>query len=295
MPIQCEITHLKFRNLQGHVKKTMHTYSSSEQQHYSSSSNKKPPSPSPRRRVPSSGPLSSPSTVRKLSPGPRDRKPDYGMMTSSYNYSYSTNMQSDPEPIVQPTPSPAPPIRDGVPTGVSYYNKYHSTHTHQSQRQTSPLPPPATFPSGSTPRPSTQPSPLVTQTPPTRVDELMTELSEFDSSIQHTGFVEPVTKPRDPSPEPYRPYREPSPVRPSPVIKQSSTPGPAVYYPPGEMFTNTKAKSEVSLDNGRGRARGQYAHKSKDKGKYSAEEGKQGAAVVPICLPLCCAAPCVIM
>jgi hypothetical protein len=46
-------------------------------------------------------------------------------------------------------------------------------------------------------------------------------------------------------------------------------------------------------------AQGQYfsASYAREKGMQSKEESgeKGGAAVIPICLPLCCAAPCVIM
>ena len=108
--------------------------------------------------------------------------------------------------------------------------------------------------------------------------------------------------------------REPSPVKPvvtgygGPVgpTKQPSTPGPAVYYPPGDLFASTKVESssEVShpvnttLDttaSSRGRAKVRAEYGYKEKGRYSEGENKQGSAVVPICLPLCCAAPCVIM
>ena len=48
--------------------------------------------------------------------------------------------------------------------------------------------------------------------------------------------------------------REPSPVK--PAVKQPSTPGPAVYYPPGELFSSSRtdggngcppAASEISI------------------------------------------------
>ena len=109
--------------------------------------------------------------------------------------------------------------------------------------------------------------------------------------------------------------RQPSPQRPA---KQPSTPGPAVYYPPGEMFSSTKARND-SLASGNGAGPGQVVvthtttleegsgggkgkakskYRAKEKGRYTeshSEGGKQGAAVIPICLPFGCAAPCVIM
>ena len=107
--------------------------------------------------------------------------------------------------------------------------------------------------------------------------------------------------------------REPSPVK--PAVKQPSTDGPAIYYPPGELFSSTRidgaeirantpqGDADVTLANatldtsassrGRAKARAEYGYK--EKGRYEDGSSKQGAAVVPICLPLCCAAPCVIL
>ena len=43
--------------------------------------------------------------------------------------------------------------------------------------------------------------------------------------------------------------------------------------------------------------KGRGERRNKDRAHDRGAEGrdKQGAAVIPICLPLCCAAPCVIM
>ena len=116
--------------------------------------------------------------------------------------------------------------------------------------------------------------------------------------------------------------REPSPVK--PAVKQPSAPGPAVYYPPGELFSSTRIDGGTGNGNGgseistsgppavdpnatlanttmetsassRGRAKARAEYGYKEKGRYQDAESKQGAAVVPICLPLCCAAPCVIL
>jgi len=70
-----------------------------------------------------------------------------------------------------------------------------------------------------------------------------------------------------------------------------NTAGPPVYYPTGDLYTK---KEEMS-----GEEAGEYfsASYAREKGsKYREEKGeKGGAAVIPICLPLCCAAPCVIL
>ncbi|KAK4872780.1 hypothetical protein RN001_014809 [Aquatica leii] len=69
--------------------------------------------------------------------------------------------------------------------------------------------------------------------------------------------------------------------------------GPPVYYPPGEMFLK---KEEGG---GAWRAEGAMARES-GRYKYEAESSSKskamgGAAVVPVCLPLCCGLPCTIL
>ena len=204
--------------------------------------------------------------------------------------------------------------------GQSYYSKYQSNYS-SNQRNLSP----ASFPTCPSPSPNRGPS---VQAPPKKVDDLLTELSEFDPSIQPTTFQEPpthrvtttkYTADEDDFSANSRRGREPSPIRPvKKPAPASSTPGPAVYYPPGELFSSTRNDSadcapssaitpangnqqvevshtmESSGSRGRAEMRAEYGYKSKS--RYS-ETGdtKQGAAVVPICLPLCCAAPCVIL
>ena len=62
----------------------------------------------------------------------------------------------------------------------------------------------------------------------------------------------------------------------------------------GNQQVEVSHTMESSGSRGRAEMRAEYGYKSKS--RYS-ETGdtKQGAAVVPICLPLCCAAPCVIL
>jgi len=81
-----------------------------------------------------------------------------------------------------------------------------------------------------------------------------------------------------------QPYRAASPP------EKASKAAPPVYYPP--EFKAATAQSKASTV---------PSKDSKDSGKIlkqipaDDDDKKQGAAVVPICLPLCCAAPCVIM
>lgn len=87
--------------------------------------------------------------------------------------------------------------------------------------------------------------------------------------------------------------------------------GPPVYYPPNhEMFTTKqneaawRAQARRSVycwifdltfwlfQGGYAHASGKYSYEKESKSKSSS---KSGGAVVPVCLPLCCAMPCTIM
>ena len=69
------------------------------------------------------------------------------------------------------------------------------------------------------------------------------------------------------------------------------------FHKSGDLFT--KNKEDVKAREAELSAQGQYfsASYAAERGARSKEESgeKGGAAVIPICLPLCCAAPCVIM
>merc|ERR1719510_347025 len=260
---------------------TANEYSTNTSSEYN---RQKPPSPSPTRR--NRTPVMMPSPVppaRRTSPSPARR---------------TSPPRGQSPPRKQRSPSPL---------GHAYYSKYHSTYS-SSQNNT-----PVSFPTCPSPSPNRGPN---LQTPPKRVDDLMTELSEFDPSIQHTTFAEPTTSitthrtkytmdEEDSHLRNRNRNREPSPIAPA-VPKQPSTPGPAVYYPPGELFSSTRtddvivpasrdlgqsttldttASSNGARADARAKMRAEYGYK--EKGRYhDAEASKQGAAVVPICLPM---------
>ena len=276
-------------------------------------------SPVPRRTSPS-------PAGRKVSPPPCAAAAGMTSNTmSSSNYSYNYNSSRNSSPPRKRSPSPR--MDSATPTGHAYYSKYHSSYSQNQNHSSGP----ASFPSCPSPSPNRGPS---IQTPPKKVDDLMTELSEFDPSIQHIGFKEPVAPARsnkyssshqqshfsssnhhDEELDSRYKKREPSPIRP---VKQPTAPsGPAVYYPPGELFSSTRNNETLNSDisvspispagqashattmettsSSRGRAKMRAEYGYKEKGRYSEGDTKQGAAVVPICLPLCCAAPCVIL
>merc|ERR1711953_1508438 len=317
--------------MQGQVKKTITSMNEYTMSAGGSSCdyNRKPPSPSPKRRTPvMCSPVprrSGPSPAgRKVSPPP-SASAAAGMTSntmSSSNYSYNYNSSRNSSPPRKRSPSPR--MDSATPTGHAYYSKYHSSYSQNQHHSNGP----ASFPSCPSPSPNRGPS---IQTPPKKVDDLMTELSEFDPSIQHTGFKEPVAPARskysssqqhqfsssvhhDEELDSRYKKREPSPIRP---VQQPAAPsGPAVYYPPGELFSSTRNNETLNSDisvspippadqshaatmettsSSRGRAKMRAEYGYKEKGRYSEGDTKQGAAVVPICLPLCCAAPCVIL
>lgn len=70
--------------------------------------------------------------------------------------------------------------------------------------------------------------------------------------------------------------------------------GPPVYYPPGvELFSKKEeAMSQQQSGGGMYKAKAKYEYEAMSKSKHKESSGK---AVVPVCLPVCCAMPCTIM
>lgn len=290
-------------------------------------STSKPPSPSPRRKT-----QPSPIAVRKTPQSPQRSNQtmvNQSSSSQSYRYQSSSNNIEDrisPTPGFPPATSPGPSFQphQGPPGSnqpfsytsnesppsyspdlnqPSYYAKYNSSKS-TSRTQTDNTPPAVAFPSQT----ARSPTP---QMPPKRVDDLMSEFHEFDSV--HSGgsptpamFSKPnnstvvVTELPDEPPQHVRLDPVPHIHEPSPPKSAPSGPkGPDVYYPPGSEFTKAAPVPHPPGDGGSMSLETKGRGKDKDRGKYhdrGADTGdKQGAAVIPICLPLCCAAPCVIM
>ena len=91
-----------------------------------------------------------------------------------------------------------------------------------------------------------------------------------------------------------------------------------MYYPPGHEFSKQESKQAaattvalpakeaaggvegeeggaVAVAGASGAAASMRMESRKEKYAREEKEATQGAAMIPICLPLCCAAPCVIM
>ncbi|KAL5274610.1 hypothetical protein ACFFRR_000980 [Megaselia abdita] len=78
------------------------------------------------------------------------------------------------------------------------------------------------------------------------------------------------------------------------VVPSKNVAGPPVYYPPNHELTLRREEKGAAYRAGGGwaRARGEYEYEAESKSKT---KSKSGGAVVPVCLPLCCAMPCSIM
>lgn len=129
---------------------------------------------------------------------------------------------------------------------------------------------------------------------PKKPDELLTSLGqevdqrEMARITQEESVSRSQAEMMKPSLEPEQEAREPT----------KPKPGPPVYYPTQDLFTQT-GKDVETKEGELGGQQGQYfsAAYAREKGSSSKQESgeKGGAAVIPICLPLCCAAPCVIL
>jgi len=316
---------------QGHVKRTVNAFN----EYTTQLSTSKPPSPSPRRKTQPSPLTvrKTPPSPQRTNQSMMNQ--NSSSSSQSYRYQSSSNNPEDrvsPTPAFPPASSPGPSFQphQGPPGSnqpfsytsnesppsyspdlgpPSYYTKYNSSKS-TSRSQTDNTPPAVAFPSQA----ARSPTP---QMPPKRIDELMSEFHEFDSV--HSGgsptppmFSKPkpnnstvvVTELPDEPPQhikldPVPHIHEPSP----PKAAASGPKGPDVYYPPGSEFTKAAPVPAPVVhpagDGGSMSLETKGRGKDRDKGKYhdrGADGGdKQGAAVIPICLPLCCAAPCVIM
>ena len=168
---------------QGHVKRTIQAfneYSTTSQVSAEAGagavSSSKPPSPSPRRQKTQPSPVMSRKTPTPQQPQ-RPQQTSYSsqqQQQQSYNTSYSSStqmMSSDTRQELSPPPSH--PRDQEQP---SYYTKYSSA------APSSPLPTSVAFPNH-------QPRSGTPQSPPKRVEELMSEFQEFDTG---PGSVSPT-------------------------------------------------------------------------------------------------------
>ncbi len=254
-------------------------------------------------------------------------------MSSSPAYQPAAGPPGSGQPFTYAVDS-SPPDQSGA---ASYYAKYSSAKTTSSTSTTTTnrAGPPLDRVGSSFPHQPAARSPTP-QSPPKRVDDLMSEFREFESVHGGGGSPTPpmfapssasrqqptttaasknstvvVTELADEEDE--RPARLTHPPRENAAAVDSGPAasggpkGPAVYYPPGADFSKSSVAARPVADGGSmsleqaqgggGGGKGQRQARAARGDRYGASDGadKQGAAVIPICLPLCCAAPCVIM
>ncbi|XP_034230061.1 serine/arginine repetitive matrix protein 1 isoform X2 [Thrips palmi] len=260
----------------------------------------------------------SPSPAR--SPVPRRKVMS---STTTYNYSSTSANHVDPPRTPPPHRSPSPvsfPMPPEPLSGYAYRRDESASYTNTSntrQRSRSRSPPPQPFPVRNVhtyqidrvdrsfrepvlqprPFPTPSPTPQEDQRPPKELNELMSSFTETDmghtSVRQHALDLEQRAQ-RQQVQQPARGPPTPPPVRKEEQLVSRNVAGPPVYYPPGvEMFTTREESSAQSAGGGyKGKAKAKYEYKMKQRSKESSKTGK---AVVPVCLPLCCAMPCTIM
>lgn len=247
-----------------------------------------------------SGPGPHPTNFKAIGAPPAGDQPPYPPGSNTYVYreertNTANNRYGSPVPYGDYPDRSGTYPREPQPTTVTY--KYSSS-TSNATRNIYPPPPER--------EPLLQPFPTdgipqseIDGNPPKRVEDLMATLGEngqityMSKHTHHTENGAGPKKPRERSPPKVTMVEEPLDSKNVPVSSKNVA-GPPVYYPPGhEMFA--KKESEAAA----WRAQGEYA-KASGKYMYEAESkskttSKSGAAVVPVCLPLCCAMPCSIM
>ncbi|XP_060822789.1 mucin-12 [Bombus pascuorum] len=141
--------------------------------------------------------------------------------------------------------------------------------------------------------PSNKPANNNVQTPPKKLEDLMASFSDTEREVLED--IEKREKEQQKESPTVKKEVDFVPHTP-PKVKSKNVAGPPVYYPPGaaEFTKKEEASAAMSQSGGGGwqKAKAKYEYEASGKSKSKSSSGK---AVVPVCLPLCCALPCVIM
>lgn len=184
-------------------------------------------------------------------------------------------------PVNHPTHSDNSYMPYGTPKTTTHMYKYTSdtttntTHDHISPNSTLP---PAPFPVDGFDN--------LKANPPQKVEELMQSFGNADT-VDKTDVEVPHRK---------REVETAIASSTPPPIPSVNRAGKEVYYPPGHDTMLTR-REEMYASGAQGGGRwakgsGMYEYES---GSKSKTKTKTGGAMVPVCLPLCCAMPCSIM
>ncbi|KAH8390055.1 uncharacterized protein LOC110176774 [Drosophila serrata] len=174
---------------------------------------------------------------------------------------------------------PHSPNGNGYPPNTSTYSYKYSSTTNTNNRRGPDYGSPSPFPVDGVEYP-------VNGNPPQRVDDLMQSFSTTTDHVDRGDIETPVRK------------REIETAVASPNqqhVPSVNKAGKEVYYPPGHdtIVMKREEMHAGSASGGRwAKGSGMYEYES---GSKSKTKTKSGGAVVPVCLPLCCAMPCSIM
>lgn len=128
--------------------------------------------------------------------------------------------------------------------------------------------------------------------PPTKLEDLMASFSDSEREVlEDIEKQERLNKKDSPAKKKEVDFLPHTP----PKVKSKNVAGPPVYYPPGSAEFTRKEESSAAMSQASGgwqKASGKYEYEASSKSK---SKTSKGGAVVPVCLPLCCALPCVIM
>jgi len=129
--------------------------------------------------------------------------------------------------------------------------------------------------------------------PPKKLDELMATIgNEPPTNAYNSGWAqheEDVVRQR--KVESLKSHKEYEDQQRKPETKNVS--GPPVYYPPGhEMFAKKEESGAWRAEGAMAKESGKYKYEAESKSK---SKSSSGAAIVPVCLPLCCGLPCTIL
>ncbi|KAG8228035.1 hypothetical protein J437_LFUL003671 [Ladona fulva] len=233
----------------------------------------------------------------------------------TYTYQLPGSTPNGPGEPIQPIPAPPPPSE---PLTYNVTPRQPPLQVTELKPQPTPQTTVVTYkfttssggpqpgipePNDRSPRPfpvDDNDAPASSQQPPKRLDELMASFSDPNnleprkhpeshpvSPVRYTveekvASNPPIVEGNGVGPKPAAPEGKaaPSPER----TKTKNIAGPPVYYPPGvELFAKKDEPIHASMKESEGASKGE------------SKSGGGGAAVVPVCLPLCCAMPCVIM
>ncbi|XP_029043031.1 proteoglycan 4 [Osmia bicornis bicornis] len=201
------------------------------------------------------------------------------------------------------------PTPDKPGTPVNYYTTspqttppQSSTTVYKFSNTTTTIPPnknaedhevllPKPFPTGGVqvgpPKPVSK-----EQNPPKKLEELMASFSDTEREVlEDIEKREKGQRKESPAVKKEVDFIPHTP----PKVKSKNVAGPPVYYPPGSAEFTKKEEASAAMSQSGGawqKASGKYEYEASSKSK---SKSSSGGAVVPVCLPLCCALPCVIM